>query len=183
MVGGTSAYLSAGEHMTVGNLLYGLLLPSGNDAAIALADHVAGTQARFVAMMNDRAQAMGLRCTHFTSVSGIVDRGNYSCAEDLAALAHAVLEQPLLARIVSSRSAVLPFPIKGGKLFLYNNNPLMFLDYRGVDGLKTGYTVAAGSCLVAAARRGRAWYGVVLLNSVNSAAQAERLLNRAFATA
>jgi D-alanyl-D-alanine carboxypeptidase len=112
-----------------------------------------------------------------------VDRGNYSCAEDLAALAHAVLEQHLLARIVSSRSAVLPFPIKGGKLFLYNNNPLMFLGYRGVDGLKTGYTVAAGSCLAAAARRGRGWFGVVLLNSVNTAAQAQRLLNRAFAAA
>ena len=61
-------------------LLYGLLLPSGNDAAIALAQHVAGTQARFIAMMNDRARADGSGCTHFTTVSGIVDQGNYSCA-------------------------------------------------------------------------------------------------------
>src|SRR5207253_691047 len=106
---------------------------------------------------------------------------NYSCATDLAILAHAVLEQGLLARIVGSRSAVLPFPIKGKKLYLYNNNPLMYVRYRGVDGVKTGYTVASGPCLVAAARRGRRWFAVVLLHSVNTAGQAEKLLNAAFA--
>ena len=132
-------------------------------------------------MMNSVASAMGLSCTSFSSPSGIVDQGNHSCARDLAVLARAVLKQPLLARIVSSRSAILPFPIKGGKLYLYNNNPLMYLGYRGVDGVKTGYTVAAGSCLVAAARRGRNWYGVVLLHSVDPATQAEKLLDAAFA--
>ena len=173
--------LPPGKRVPLVALLYGLLLPSGNDAAIALAQHVAETQARFVAMMNSVASAMGLSCTSFSSPSGIVDQGNHSCARDLAVLAHAVLKQPLLARIVSSRSAILPFPIKGGKLYLYNNNPLMYLGYRGVDGVKTGYTVAAGSCLVAAARRGRNWYGVVLLHSVDPATQAEKLLDAAFA--
>ncbi len=91
---------------------------------------------------------MGLRCTHFTTVSGVVDRGNHSCATDLALIAHAVLEQPLLRRIVASPSAILPFPIKGGKLYLYNNNPLMYLGYPGIDGVKTGYT----------SRPGRAWW-------------------------
>ena len=75
--------------------------------------------------MNARARAMGLGCTHFSSVSGIVDRGNHSCARDLARLAHAVLGHRLLARIVATRDAVLPFPIRGGKLYLYNNNPLL----------------------------------------------------------
>src|SRR5581483_8424621 len=121
--------LPRGKRVSLTALLYGLLLPSGNDAAIALADHVARTQSRFVALMNRKAQQLGLRCTHFTTVSGIVDRGNYSCAQDLALIAHLVLEQPLLARIVSSRSAILPFPIKGGKLYLYNNNPLLILRY------------------------------------------------------
>jgi D-alanyl-D-alanine carboxypeptidase (penicillin-binding protein 5/6) len=162
-------------------LLYGLLLPSGNDAAIALAQHVAGTQQRFIAMMNARARAIGLDCSHFATVSGLVDEDNYSCADDLAVLAHAVLEQPLLARIVASRSAVLPFPIKGGRLFLYNNNPLLIGRYPGADGVKTGYTNASGPCLVAAARRGRTWLGVVLLNSANDAAQAEELLDAGFA--
>jgi len=162
-------------------LLYGLLLPSGNDAAIALAQHVAGTQQRFIALMNARAQAMGLRCSHFTTVSGLRDAGNHSCALDLAVLAHAVLTQPLLSKIVASPSAIVPFPIKGHRLFLYNNNPLLIERYPGADGVKTGYTVASGPCLVAAARRGRSWLGVVLLNSGDDIDQAERLLNAGFA--
>jgi D-alanyl-D-alanine carboxypeptidase (penicillin-binding protein 5/6) len=174
--------LPNGKRVPIVPLLYGLLLPSGNDAAIALAQHVAGTEARFTAMMNDTARSMGLRCSHFTTVSGIVDRGNHSCADDLAVIAHAMLEQPLLARIVATRSAILPFPIKGRKLFLYNNNPLLLSRYPGADGVKTGYTVAAGVCLVASARRARHRYGVVLLHSVNPAAQAEQLFNKAFAT-
>jgi D-alanyl-D-alanine carboxypeptidase (penicillin-binding protein 5/6) len=173
--------LPLGKRVSLVALLYGLLLPSGNDAAIALADHVAGTRQRFIALMNRQARTLGLRCTHFTTVSGIVDQGNHSCAQDLALIAHLVLEQPLLARIVASRSAVLPFPIKGGKLWLYNNNPLMALGYPGVDGVKTGYTDASGPCLVATARRGRTWLGVVLLHSGNTWAQAEQLLNAGFA--
>ena len=169
------------KRVLVKTLLYGLLLPSGNDAAIALAQRVAGSRGRFIAMMNARARAMGLTCTHFTTVSGIIDRGNHSCTRDLAILAHAVLEQPLLARIVSSSFAVEPLPIKGGKTFLYDNNPLVIERYRGVDGVKTGYTSAAGQCLVATARRGNVWLGVVLLNSANIALQGERLLNSGFA--
>jgi serine-type D-Ala-D-Ala carboxypeptidase (penicillin-binding protein 5/6) len=173
--------LPLGKRVPLLALLYGLLLPSGNDAAIALAQRVARTQDHFIAMMNARAREMGLLCTHFTSVSGIVDQGNHSCATDLAILAHALLEKPLLAKIVGSRSAVLPFPIKGGKLYLYNNNPLLVLGYPGVDGVKTGYTTAAGQCLVAAARRGRTWLGVVLLHSGDPADQARKLLNAGFA--
>jgi D-alanyl-D-alanine carboxypeptidase len=173
--------LPLGKRVSLGALMYGLMLPSGNDAAIALAQHVAGTQEHFIGLMNAQAQAMNLGCTHFTSVSGIVDQGNHSCARDLAVLAHAVLKQPQLGRIVSTRSAVLPFPIKGGKLYLYNNNPLYAMAYPGTDGVKTGYTVAAGRCLVAAARRGRRWLGVVLLNSGDPPDQAVRLLNAGFA--
>ena len=131
--------------------------------------------------MNARAHAMGLTCTHYTTVSGIVDQGNHSCASDLALIAHTVLEQPLLAQIVGSRSAIVPFPIKGGKLFLYNNNPLLVLRYPGADGVKTGFTDAAGECLVATARRGNRWLGVVLLHSGNTYAQAMQLLNAGFA--
>jgi D-alanyl-D-alanine carboxypeptidase len=172
--------LPKGKRVSVTTLLYGLLLPSGNDAAIALADHVAGTQTRFIAMMNQKAQALGLRCTHFTTVSGIVDQGNHSCAQDLALLAHLVLEQPLLAKIVGTRGAILPFPIKGGKLYLYNNNPLLVLRYPGVDGVKTGFTDAAGQCLVATARRGRTWLGVVLLHSGDTSTDAQQLLGAGF---
>jgi D-alanyl-D-alanine carboxypeptidase (penicillin-binding protein 5/6) len=173
--------LPQGKRVPLVPLLYGLLLPSGNDAAIALAQHVAGTQARFIGMMNAKARELGLRCTHFNSVSGIVDQGNHSCAAELALIAHLVLKNRLLARIVASHSAILPFPIKGGKLYLYNNNPLLRLGYPGADGVKTGFTDASGPCLVATARRGHSWLGVVLLHSADTSDQAQALLNAGFA--
>jgi serine-type D-Ala-D-Ala carboxypeptidase (penicillin-binding protein 5/6) len=172
--------LPLGKRVPLKALLYGLLLPSGNDAAIALAQHVAGTRARFIGMMNTEARTLNLACTHFSTVSGVVDQGNYSCAVDLAILAHAVLQHPLLRKIVASPSAILPFPIKGHKLFLYNNNPLYLQDYPGTDGVKTGFTTEAGLCIVATARRGRQWLGVVLLHSGNWGAQAETLLTAGF---
>jgi D-alanyl-D-alanine carboxypeptidase (penicillin-binding protein 5/6) len=172
--------LPKGKRVKVEPMLYGLLLPSGNDAAIALAQRAAGTVPRFVRAMNARAREMGLVCSHFTSPSGFVDAGNHSCASDLAMLARAVLRVPRLAKIVATREAVLPFPIKGGKLYLYNNNPLLRQGYRGTTGLKTGYTDAAGRCLVATARRGPIKLGVVLLNSRDPGGQATKLLSRGF---
>jgi D-alanyl-D-alanine carboxypeptidase (penicillin-binding protein 5/6) len=172
--------LPRGKRVGVEALLHGLMLPSGNDAAIALAQRAAGTVPAFVAAMNDRAAQMGLLCTRFSSPDGYEDRGNHTCAADLAALARAVLRQRRLARIVRKREAVLPFPIKGGRLFLYNNNPLVRMGYRGVTGLKTGYTDAAGRCLVATARRGPLKLGVVLLDSPDPATQARQLLDRGF---
>jgi serine-type D-Ala-D-Ala carboxypeptidase (penicillin-binding protein 5/6) len=172
--------LPRGKRIPVRTLLNGLLLPSGNDAAIALALRAAGSQRRFIGLMNRRARAMGLVCTHFTTVSGIKDAGNHSCVPDLAALARAVLRQPRLAAIVRRRSAVLRFPIKGHKLYLYNNNPLLRAGYRGTTGVKTGYTDAAGRCLVASARRHRIRLGVVLLRSPDPGRQAQRLLDRGF---
>jgi D-alanyl-D-alanine carboxypeptidase len=172
--------LPKGKRVGVEPMLYGLLLPSGNDAAIALAQRAAGTVPRFVGAMNARARQMGLVCSHFTSPSGFVDAGNHSCASDLAMLARAVLRVPRLAKIVATREAVLPFPIKGGKLYLYNNNPLLRQGYRGTTGLKTGYTDAAGRCLVATARRGPIKLGVVLLDSRDPGGQAMKLLDRGF---
>jgi D-alanyl-D-alanine carboxypeptidase len=161
-------------------LLYGLLLPSGNDAAVALAQYVGGNEDRFIAIMNREARKLQLTCTHFTTVSGVIDQGNHSCAEDLALIAHQLLSNRLLAKIVKTSSAVEPLPIKGGKVWLYNNNPLIRAGYPGIDGVKTGYTTLAGECLVATARRGGHWLGVVLLHSANWEAQAETLLNAGF---
>jgi serine-type D-Ala-D-Ala carboxypeptidase (penicillin-binding protein 5/6) len=172
--------LPRGKLIGVRTMLHGLLLPSGNDAAIALAQRAAGGSVRrFVRLMNRRAAAMGLACTHFSSPSGL-DDADHSCAGDLAALARAVLRTPRLARIVGRRSAVLRFPIKGRKLYLYNTNPLLRERYRGATGVKTGYTVAAGRCLVATARRGRTRLGVVLLRSRDPGHHAQRLLDRGF---
>jgi D-alanyl-D-alanine carboxypeptidase len=161
-------------------LLYGLLLPSGNDAAIALAQHIDGTVPGFVGRMNTEAEDLRLTCSHFSSPSGFEDLGNFSCAHDLATLTRAMLRRPRLARIVRTRDIALPFPIKGGKLYLSNNNPLLRMRYRGTIGVKTGYTDAAGRCLVVAVRRGHRRLGVVLLHSYDPQAQARRLFDLAF---
>jgi D-alanyl-D-alanine carboxypeptidase len=172
--------LPRGRRVKLETMLNGLLLPSGNDAAIALAQRVSGTVAGFVERMNDHARALGMGCTRFSSPSGLVDDGNHSCATDLAGMARAVLDEPRLARIVKRRRAVLPFPIKGGRLHLFNNNPLLRSGYPGVLGIKTGFTHRAGRCLVAAARRNGRRLGVVLLHSSDPARQARVLLNRGF---
>ncbi|HVI37835.1 MAG TPA: serine hydrolase, partial [Gaiellales bacterium] len=172
--------LPKGKRVGLSAMLHGLLLPSGNDAAIALAQRVSGTVAKFVDAMNARAASMGLTCTRYSSPSGFVDAGNHSCAADLAVEARAVLDEPRLARIVRRRQAVLPFPIKGGKLYLYNHNPLLKTGYAGTLGIKTGFTDAAGMCLVAAVKRNGHRLGVVLLHSPNPGQQAVKLFDRGF---
>jgi D-alanyl-D-alanine carboxypeptidase len=160
-------------------LLNGLLIVSGNDAAVALSEHIAGTEHRFVRLMNARARQLGLRCTHFVSPHGL-EPGNRSCARDLAVLARLAMENRRIRRIVRRKRAVLPFPIKGGRLFLYGHNPLMREHYRGAIGLKTGFTNESGHCLVGIARRRGHTIGLVLLHSPNLAKQAPPLLNAGF---
>jgi serine-type D-Ala-D-Ala carboxypeptidase (penicillin-binding protein 5/6) len=172
--------LPRGRRIPVRTMLHGLLLPSGNDAAIALAQRAGGTVHRFVRLMNRKARELGLTCTHFTTPSGFSDAGNHSCAADLAAVARAVLRTRRLAAIVRRRQAVLPFPIKGRRLYLYNTNPLLRQGYPGTTGVKTGYTQAAGMCLVASARHGHRRLAVVLLHSPDPGGQARRLLDRGF---
>ncbi|HYM46719.1 MAG TPA: hypothetical protein VES65_11250 [Solirubrobacteraceae bacterium] len=172
--------LPLGRHVRLETMLYGLLLPSGNDASIALAQHISHSVARFVARMNAEAARLGMGCTRYSSPSGYLDEGNFSCAADLALLAHVDLQQPRIAKVTRTYSAILPFPIKGGKLYLYNNNPLLVYRYPGATGLKTGYTLAAGRCLVASAERHGVRLGVVLLSSPDPGVQARQLLDRGF---
>jgi serine-type D-Ala-D-Ala carboxypeptidase (penicillin-binding protein 5/6) len=180
MPGSRVGVLPLGRRVQLETLLYGLLLPSGNDAAVALAQHVAGSVRRFVAQMNLEAARLGLSCTRYSSPSGYYDDGNFSCAADLAELAYDDLQQPRIADIVRDAHAILPFPIKGGKLYLSNNNPLLLYGYPGTTGLKTGYTEAAGPCLVATAQRDGVRLGVVLLDSSDPGTQAAALLDAAF---
>jgi D-alanyl-D-alanine carboxypeptidase (penicillin-binding protein 5/6) len=171
--------LPKGRHVPVEALLHGLLLVSGNDAAIALADHVAGSERRFVRLMNARARSLGLGCTRFVSSHGL-ERRNRSCAIDTAAMARVAMRERRIARAVRKRQAVLRFPIKGGRLYLYSHNPLLRAGYPGTLGLKTGYTEEAGRCFVGIARRGGRTLGVVLLDSPDPGRQARKLLNEAF---
>ena len=172
--------LPKGRRVRLEALLNGLLIVSGNDAAIALAVHVSGSERRFVALMNRRAGEWGLRCTRFASSHGL-EPGNRSCVRDLAVLTRLAMAKPRIRRIARRRQAQLRFPIKGGKLYLYGHNPLMRLGYPGAIGLKTGYTEAAGRCFVGVVRRGDRRLGVVLLDSRDPAKHAPKLLDAALA--
>jgi serine-type D-Ala-D-Ala carboxypeptidase (penicillin-binding protein 5/6) len=173
--------LPKGRRVRLEALLNGLLIVSGNDAAIALAVHLAGNERRFVRRMNRRARELGLTCTRFVSSHGL-EPGNRSCARDLAVLTRMAMRRARIRKIARTEYAALRFPIKGGKLYLSGHNPLMRLNYRGAVGLKTGYTDEAGRCFVGVARRGGRTLAVVLLNSRDPSIQAPKLLDAAFAT-
>ena len=172
--------LPRGKRVRLETLLNGLLIVSGNDAAIALAVHLAGSERRFVAMMNRRAEDWGLECTHFASSHGLED-GNRSCARDLAVLTRLAMAEPRIRRVVRRAQVDFRFPIKGKRLYLYGHNPLLRLGYPGTIGLKTGYTNAAGRCFVGVVRRNGRTLAVVLLNSRDPAKHAPKLLDAAFA--
>lgn len=171
--------LPRGKYVPVRGLMAGMLLPSGNDAALALADHVAGTDRRFVRLMNQRARSMGLSCTHYSSAYGLPDT-NRSCAVDLARLAQVAMSKPWIASVVRQLQAKVRFPIRTGYLYVTSTNPLLHARYPGTIGLKTGSTIKAGHCFVGVVRRGNRTLGVVLLHSPNELMQAEQLLNAAF---
>ncbi len=170
--------LPIGKRVGVGALMYGLMLVSGNDASIALAQHDAGSVPAFVGRMNRTARTMGLRCTHFSTPNGLQNRGNYSCARDLAVLARADLADPKVSEIARTNRVRLRFPVKGGYLDLYNNNPFIRAGVPGITGLKTGYTAPAGRCYVITARRGERELGVVLLDSPDPLKQVPALLKK-----
>jgi D-alanyl-D-alanine carboxypeptidase (penicillin-binding protein 5/6) len=180
MPGSKVGVLPLGRHVPLESLLYGLLLPSGNDAAVALAQHVAGSVKKFVVRMNEEAARLGLGCTRYSSPSGYYNQGNFSCAADLAVLAHVDMEQPRIAKVVGTYEAILPFPIPGGKLYLYNNNPLLIYKYPGVTGMKTGQTEAAGRCVVATAERHGVRLGAIVLHSEDPGTQDRQLLDLGF---
>jgi D-alanyl-D-alanine carboxypeptidase len=171
--------LPRGKRVKTETLLHGLMLPSGNDAARALAFRTSGGIGAFVRRMNGRAAELGLRCTTFASVEGLSPK-NRSCPADLAALTRKVLDEPRLARIVRKRKAILPFPIKGGRVEMYNSNPLVRRGYPGILGVKTGYTNAAGRCLVVASRRNGVRLAAIVLRSPDPGTQARQLLDRGF---
>jgi serine-type D-Ala-D-Ala carboxypeptidase (penicillin-binding protein 5/6) len=172
--------LPKGKRVRLEAMLNGLLLVSGNDAAIALAQHDAGSVGDFVRRMNRRARELGLTCTHFTSPHGLQDEGNHSCALDLAALARADLANPRVRKVIGDDHERFTFPIKGGFLDLYNNNPFLQMDVPGITGVKTGYTDAAGRCYVITQRSGDRHLGVVLLHSPHPLPQVTDLLRAGF---
>ena len=153
---GSSMYLTEGEVLTLQELLYGLMLSSGNDAAVALAIYCGGTVEGFVGLMNDKARNLGLRDTHFENPHGLDAPGHCSTARDLAVLSAYAMENPIFRKTVSAKS------VKIGERYLTNHNKLLWR-VEGADGVKTGYTKAAGRILVSsAARQGRRLVAVTI---------------------
>jgi len=172
--------LRKGERVPAWKLLDGLLIFSGNDDAYALAAATAGSKPRFVKLMNEKARALGLRDTHYTSVSGVVDKGNYSSAWDLAALARYALRDPRFRKVVDTRIARVRWSAPTFAKVYVNKNQLL-QTYRGADGVKTGWTTLAGHCLVASARRGGRGLIAVVLHATDPYGDVRRLLNFGFA--
>lgn len=153
---GSSMYLKEGEILTVQELLYGLMLHSGNDAAVALAIWCAGTVEGFAELMNDKARSLGMNGSHFVNPNGLDAPEHYSTARDLAILASYAMENPIFAKTVSTKTVTI------GNRSLRNHNKLLW-QVEGVDGVKTGYTKAAGRILVSSAvRRGRRLVAVTI---------------------
>lgn len=170
---GSSMYLAANEQLPLRHLLYGLLLRSGNDAAVAIAIHCAGDVETFAGWMNDKAAELGLQHSHFANPNGLEAEGHYSSAYDMALIAKAVLEQPTLAEIVATKSITL------GERYMENHNKLLSR-YEGCIGLKTGYTKAAGRTLVSAAQRMGTTFIAVTLCDPNDWDDHVALLDDAF---
>ena len=145
MAEGSSMYLRPGEKLTLETLLYGLLLSSGNDAALAVTECMGGA-VPFVVRMNEKAAELGMENTHFANPNGLDDEAHYSTAEDMAKLAAAAMDDPVLRRVASTRTARI-----GGRTLTNHNKLLSRVE--GCVGLKTGYTKAAGRTLVSCAER------------------------------
>jgi D-alanyl-D-alanine carboxypeptidase (penicillin-binding protein 5/6) len=159
---GSRVRLVAGETVAVEDLLYGLLLASGNDAAVAIAEHVAGSVEDFAKLMTEKARSIGALHSRFRNPSGLPEDDHYTTAEDLALIARAALRQPLFREIVATRSR--PWRSREWQGDLLNHNRLLGA-YDGAIGIKTGFTLAAGQCLVAAAERENGAYVAVVLKS------------------
>lgn len=171
---GSSMYLREGEILTIQELLYGLMLSSGNDAAVALAIYCGGTVEGFVQRMNDKARVLGLTGTHFANPNGLDAPEHYSTARDLAVLAASAMKNPIFAQTVGTKT------VKLGQRYLRNHNKLLWL-VDGAEGVKTGFTRAAGRILVSSASRdGRRLIAVTIFDP-NDWEDHASLLNSGFA--
>jgi len=170
---GSSMYLREGEVLTVQELLYGLMLHSGNDAAVALAIYCGGTVEGFAQLMNDKAHRLGMENSHFENPHGLDSPGHFSTARDMALLAATAMKNPIFAKTVSTKT------VTAGNRTLRNHNKLLW-QVEGAEGVKTGYTKAAGRILVSsAARQGRRLIAVTI-NDPNDWQDHKTLLDDGF---
>ena len=164
---GSKIYLMEGEVLTVKQLLYALLLPSANDAALALAEHISGSKQAFANLMNKRARKLGCRNTNFVNPNGLYDKNHFTSAYDLALIAAKAMKFSKFREIVSTLSYKLAATNKQPLIrYLHNENKLLFskvYKYSGADGIKTGYTIKSKHTYIGAATRKGITLAVVLL--------------------
>lgn len=175
------ADIVAGEQRTVRELLTAMLVHSGNDTAFALAEHVAGSEAAFTDLMNQKAASLGLVHTAFANPHGLDEPGHYTTAADLATMAQAAMADPRFAEIVGSRTCTVTR--QGAPATVYKNSNVLIESYPGATGVKTGWTDDAGYCVVASATRGEISLMVVVLGAASESdrfVQARRLLDWGF---
>ena len=170
---GSSMYLKEGEVLTIQELLYGLMLQSGNDAAVALAIYCGGTVEGFAQLMNDKAHQLGLINTHFVNPHGLDAPDHYSTANDLAELASYAMQNPVFATTVSAKT------VRVGQRVLTNHNKLLW-QYEGADGVKTGYTKKAGRILVSSAMQDGRRLTAVTINAPDDWNDHKHLLDEGF---
>ena len=170
---GSSMYLQAGEVLTVQELLYGMMLHSGNDAAVALAIYCGGTVEGFAELMNDEARRLGLENSHFENPNGLDSPEHYSTARDLAKLTAYAMENETFAKTVGTKSITV------GDRYLTNHNKLLWR-YDNAEGVKTGYTKAAGRILVSSAKEDGRRLIAVSINAPDDWNDHERLLSWGF---
>ena len=176
---GSSIYLCEGEKLTLEELLYALMLESANDAAVAIAIGLCGSEDAFIDSMNRKATSLGLSNTHFSNPHGLDAEAHYTTAYELAVIARAALQNSLLKTIVSTRKTTIPHQNTDGVRLLVNHNKMLRL-YNGCIGLKTGYTQKSGRCLVSAAERDGVTMIAVTLNSPDDWNDHTKLLDLGF---
>ncbi|OMF91989.1 D-alanyl-D-alanine carboxypeptidase family protein [Paenibacillus sp. FSL R7-0273] len=176
---GSSLYLKLGEEMLLEDMLYGLMLRSGNDAATAIAEHVGGSEQGFVHLMNAKAEELGLKNTHFANPHGLDAEGHYSSANDMAVLTAYAMHNPAFKEIVKTQEKTADNPYEKWDYKWANKNKMLRL-YEGADGVKTGYTKKAMRCLVSSATRGGQQLVAVTLNDGNDWNDHAALLNFGF---
>ncbi len=177
---GSSLYMLPGERIAAGEIIYGLLLRSANDACVAVAKHVAGSEAAFAEMMNRKAAEIGATHSHFSNPNGLPAKDHWTTARDLALIASYAMRNPEFRKVVGTRYHTIKRDPRNKDTFIKNRAKFLW-QYPGADGIKTGYTVPAGRCFVGSATR-RGWRLIsVVLNSPDMYGETKQLMDYGFA--
>lgn len=176
---GSSLWLKIGEKMSLENLTYGLMLKSGNDAAVAIAEYLAGSVDAFSLLMNKRAKEIGVIDTCFKNPNGLAEEEHFTTAYDLAQISRVAMQNEQFAKIVSTKEKTIPWEGEEWDRVLKNHNKMLW-QYEGCNGIKTGFVKKSGRCLVTSAKRGKTSIICVTLNAPSDWSDHKVMLDSCF---